>query len=231
MKEWTSPFNPFNSLKLLLWSDRVRGILDGKFYPPVSVTVDPTNSCNYSCRDCIFEMQAGKRFIKESLSRKELFGLADFLGSWEEDGRRVESVCIAGGGEPLLNLNTFEFIERLRDRNLEVSLITNGSLISFDNLRLLVDNLKFIGISMNAGNASSYSVMQGVQEKYFYKVINRVSALIAIRDKYKSKMTVGYKFLFSPSNYRTIYMGALIAKTIGIDDFRSEEHTSELQSH
>ena len=55
LKEWTfqKRWNPFNSYKLLVHVDRWREIRRNRpVPPPVLITVDPTNVCNYNCTWC-----------------------------------------------------------------------------------------------------------------------------------------------------------------------------------
>lgn len=55
IKEWTAQkrWNPFNSYKLLVHVERWRQIKRGRpIPPPVLITVDPTNICNFNCVWC-----------------------------------------------------------------------------------------------------------------------------------------------------------------------------------
>ena len=49
MREWTNPYNPFNSMKVLIWREHLEGIVRQEFLPPVTADTDPTNLCNYNC--------------------------------------------------------------------------------------------------------------------------------------------------------------------------------------
>jgi hypothetical protein len=73
--------NPFNSKKLLAHVYRWRLIRRGRpLPPPVLITVDPTNVCNFKCAWC------NAAYIREhrqgSLSATALHRLADFLPLW-----------------------------------------------------------------------------------------------------------------------------------------------------
>ena len=104
-QEWnpSKRWNPFNSYKLLSHVHRWKQIKRGKpIPPPVLITIDPTNVCNFNCVWCNAEFIRKKR--KGSLSEKMLLNLADFLPRWGEGNPNwkpgVEAICIAGGGEP-----------------------------------------------------------------------------------------------------------------------------------
>ena len=53
MQEWKDPYNPFNSMKVLIWPEHLKGIADQNFLPPVQVDTDPSNKCNYDCLWCL----------------------------------------------------------------------------------------------------------------------------------------------------------------------------------
>ena len=131
-REWipSKQWNPFNSYKLLAHVERWRRIKRGKpIPPPILITVDPSNVCNLNCAWCNAEFIRKER--KGRLSEKILLDLADFLPRWGEGNfvwkRGVEAVCIAGGGEPLLNPATATFIDALIEKEIEVGIVTNGT--------------------------------------------------------------------------------------------------------
>ena len=52
MKEWTNPWNPFNSAKVLLWKEHLEGCAKENYLPPVTVDIDPANRCMFDCPHC-----------------------------------------------------------------------------------------------------------------------------------------------------------------------------------
>src|SRR5512144_2626097 len=78
--EWnpTKRWNAFNSYKLLAHVSRWRNIKRGKAIPPpILITVDPTNVCNFECEWCNAAHIRATR--KRHLSETALARLADFL--------------------------------------------------------------------------------------------------------------------------------------------------------
>ena len=89
-QEWaaTKRWNPFNSYKLLSHVHRWRQIKRGKpIPPPVLITVDPTNACNFGCAWCNAAFVRTHR--KGSLSEQALMNIADFLPRWGEGKQQV----------------------------------------------------------------------------------------------------------------------------------------------
>ena len=149
MREWSSPYNSFNSMKALMWREHFEGFAKQDFLPPLTVDTDPSNRCNFDCPWCnAFDNMAKK---PNDLSKDHLFLLADFYAEWG-----VKSTCVAGGGEPLINKATPSFLERLSKNGLESGLITNGSLITDEIAEVIAKNCRWMGVSVDAGHSKTY---------------------------------------------------------------------------
>jgi hypothetical protein len=221
-KRW----NPFNSNKLLAHVYRWRLIRRGRLLPPpVLITVDPTNLCNFNCVWC------NAAYIREhrqnSLSASALRGLADFLPRWGEGNPDfppgVEAICIAGGGEPLLNPHTPEFIDRVTAHGVQVGLVTNGT-------RLLeaVDAMSqctWIGISVDAGTDATFNRLKGLPpaSTALTLLADNIAILIDYAKKHHLRLGyshpsygVSYKYLlYNRDNLGEMYQAAKLAKAIG----------------
>ena len=225
-KEWASDkkFNPFNSDKLLTQVYRWRKVLRGHPIPqPALVTVDPANMCNLKCIWCnagyILDHNSGM------LSRNSMIELADFLSSWKphtdwEPG--VEAVCVAGGGEPLVNPHTGEFIDRCAGNGIEVGVVTNGTLI--DKFLDPLSKCVWVGVSVDAGNAKTFETLK--KRDNFDKVISNMSDLVDKSHRESSRLStdlqgygVTYKYLLHPDNVSDVSAAIKIAKEIGCKNF------------
>lgn len=220
MKEWNNPYNPFNSFKVLLWRDHLEGLAKENYLIPVGVDVDPSNKCNYNCAFC-----NGYNVITESnqlMSEEHLLKLANFLKEWGKNTKEghPKSVCIGGGGEPLMNPATPVFIEKLFKNGIEVGLITNGSLINNKNITTLVKNSRWIGVSVDAGTSKTYQKIKGIKEDLFYIVCENISKLVKKSKELGVKNNVTFKFLLSPTNAEEIYKAAKLAKLLGVVNFQ-----------
>lgn len=226
-REWnlSKKWNPFNSYKLLSHVDRWRRIKRGRpIPPPVLVTVDPTNVCNFDCVWCNAEFIRKKR--KGSLSEKMLAGLADFLPRWgtANSGFKpgVESVCVAGGGEPLLNPATAVFIDRLISNGIEVGIVTNGSQL-IENIDAL-SQCTWVGVSMDAGRSKTFDKLKGVSSNktYFDRIIEGIAVLSDYARRQHTRLGlkhpaygVSYKYLLYKDNIGEVYQATKQAKEIG----------------
>jgi len=211
--EWLNPFNPFNSMKALLWRGHFEAILKGNFLPPVSVDIDPSNACNANCSWCIQAGYRGKT-SKSNLSKETLLDLADNLGRWG-----IKGACIGGGGEPLMSNHVPDLIYALNKAGVQPALITNGILLEGSVCDALVKHARFTGISVDAGTADDWSKEKRTDRKYFDRIIDNIARLASLRDKRGSSLQIGYKMVIHPSNYGHIYEAVSLAKRIGANDF------------
>lgn len=98
-----------------------------------SVEIDVTNRCN---SDCIFCFQGSRHYSKKELNIKEYSALF-------YDLKMMGCYYIGfSGGEPFLRSDLLEIISLAKDYGFRVSLISNGSLVTFKTL----DKLKEIGL-------------------------------------------------------------------------------------
>lgn len=225
--EWKAQkrWNPFNSYKLLVHVERWRNIRRGRpIPPPVLITVDPTNVCNFNCAWC------NAAYIREHrnfrLSEATLRGLADYLPRWgarsglPEPG--VKAVCVAGGGEPLLNQATPVFVDMAVQRGVEVGMVTNGS-----HIHDCIDALSqctWVGVSVDAGSARTFNALKGLPEKshVFDRVIQNVAMLVDYSKRHYTQLGkhhpsygVSYKYLLYKENIGEVFNAAKLAKAIG----------------
>ncbi len=229
--EWSvhKKWNPFNSYKLLAHVPRWSLIKRGKAIPqPALVTVDPINRCNLRCQWC----NAG--YILEhrqrALSKQTLLDLADFLAEWQgspEWPKGVEAVCVAGGGEPLLNRHVGSFIERCVKNGIEVGVVTNGTVI--DRFLEPLSLCTWVGVSVDAGSNQVYNRLKGLKPEaiVFDHVIENVMRLIAYSKARQAPLAsnrsgghgVSYKFLLCDGNIEDVHRAGRIAKTIGCKNY------------
>lgn len=226
--EWSPSkrWNPFNSYKLLTHVGRWSYIRRGRpLPPPVLITVDPTNVCNLSCTWCNASFIRRER--SQALSGRALRRLASFLPRWVlRDGVGsfgVDAVCIAGGGEPLLNPATPEFIDALAASGIHVGLVTNGSRIA-DAVDAL-SQCTWVGVSVDAGTRATYNRLKGLTpaNNLFAKVLDNIATLADYARRHHARLGldhpaygVSFKYLlYDRTNIGEIYQATKLAKELG----------------
>lgn len=155
-----------SKIKLLRYFDRVQGILDGDFLPPVMADVDLVNgACNLNCEWCC---QRGSQETKKAIfmPMDTIKKMGPFCKKWG-----IKSWRIAGDSEPTLNPNIHYLFQNGYENGIHMGLITNGVLLDkVKNLHLL----SWLGISLDAATAKTWSRLKGSSEKNFHRIINNI---------------------------------------------------------
>ena len=223
INEWASPFNPFNSIKILMWRKYIEACLKQEYLIPPMVDIDLSPHCNFKCGHCNAKGIINNK--DNNLSLSHYLKLADFLRDWRIEGReeRVLSCCISGGGESLTHKGHDKIFQRLYDNNIEVGLITNGSLVTSKDIKIIAETCKWVGFSMDAATPKTYNKIKFADSKLSGTVFNHVCEnLKKIAQHYKEigkTNATCFKFLLTPTNSHEIYEAAKLAKSLGVHDF------------
>lgn len=225
-QEWStkSKYNSFNSYKGLTWHDShyvpiskwFKG--EGQLPPPIELSLDPGHLCNFRCKHC-----NAQRYLvhkteevpadKKTMTQEHLKNLIDFCARW-----KVRGICIGGGGEPLMNRNIWHMPSYIKEKGMESSFATNGSLINEEIAREMM-NCRWVGVSIDAATREIFEKVHGVD--HFDKVIKNLRLLVKLKKETGSKVDISYKFLINPQNWHEIYEACKIAKEIGVRDFHA----------
>ncbi len=158
--------------------------------PPYSVELHLTSVCNYDCYHCSY---ANRRKSAVYLKQEIINGLIDNL----INSTRAKGVYFSGGGEPTTLKNWDLYIKRLLENNIEVSLVTNGSLIKPQHLPI-ISNLNYIAISI-------YSIKSETAKKITgSKKIEHSFLLPEEIKKHSGKTVVGARCVINRFNYDEI---------------------------
>jgi organic radical activating enzyme len=172
-----------SKIKLLRYFDRVQGILDGNFLPPIMADVDLVSGhCNLNCEWCA--QRASQETKKTTFMPIDTIKkMGPFCKKWG-----VKSWRIAGDSEPTLNPNIDHLLRSGHENGISMGLITNGVLLDqVKDLQLL----SWIGVSLDASTAKTWSQLKGSTEKNFHRVIDNIKR---IRDNIPG-LEVSIKFI------------------------------------
>src|SRR3984957_19590726 len=134
--------------------------------------ISVTDRCNFRCVYCRSADPENYRDHDEILSWPELYRLA---GIFKTLGIRKMRVT---GGEPLVRPGVEEFISHLRDLSIEdISMTTNGHLLSERCARLVSAGLQRINISLDSLDAAKFERI--TRTKSFASVMNGIDVVQA----------------------------------------------------
>jgi len=124
-----------------------------RFPPPEYLLWEITLRCNLRCLHCAAGAGSPRR---GELSTDEALDLCDRIA-----GLGVPSVALMGG-EPLLRKDWRKIARRLRDRGIEVGLITNGLLFDEKAARDVLDlGICQVGVSLDGATAEVHEKQRG----------------------------------------------------------------------
>ena len=210
----------------------------------------PNNKCNFRCSYCY---SAYGRSGKEITSQKLFAALDYFLNSDRAANERL-TISVLGGGEPLLSWRLLKSaldyaykINGKRNRELPVSLVTNGSIISDE----IISYCKEKDISLSV----SFDILEDIQNKQrgSYELVKnninkfakqgldvalntvitndnvtRMNEMIRhMADKFPLVKKVSFKSLISDSYFSTIESRELYYKQFVDNFFEAQEIAKE----
>lgn len=222
-KEWNNQYNPFNSLKVLAWYERMLGIKDGKFAAPVNIALDILSGSQTHKKCGEFNCEFCMSNLEEVPSEAEipfdiLIKLPKFFNEWG-----VKSLCVAGHhSDPLIynNNHLCEFLKECWENKVEVGLVTNGAYFNNRTIEAATKYCKFIGFSINAGNRSTHARMTKTKPEIFDRIIDNIKRIAEFKEKNNLECQIGYKFLITDKSYTSILDGVKLAREIGVNHFQ-----------
>lgn len=118
-------------------------------FGPICINLDLTSACNFSCPHCVDSaiLNSGTQLESEDMKRS--------LRILHEKG--LLAVILLGGGEPTLHSNFGEIVRYIKDKKLQVGIVTNGSRL--DKITDIVERLRrkdWIRISIDAAKEKTF---------------------------------------------------------------------------
>ncbi len=127
-------------------------------YAPFLVVWDFTHKCNLSCKHCYSNSGATH---ETELTTEEALGVVDQL---------VDAGVIAlafSGGEPLSRKDFFEVASYAAKRGLYVSVATNGTLLTKENVwKLKQAKINYVEVSIDGATANTHDSFRGVPSAF-----------------------------------------------------------------
>lgn len=193
----------FDPLRLLQQSGFVDQYLNGENPFPVSVEIDPANTCNHDCGFCIYHSmhEPGRR---EKLPDELLFSVIDQL---RELGSK--SLLFVGGGEPMTHPRTVEAIELAASYGMSCGLVTNGSLVDPARGARLKQAATYVRFSFDAATRETHLALHRKDD--FGRIVTNLRALAEA----EGPCTVGTGYFINEANWREIVSNARLVKDAG----------------
>ena len=120
---------------------------------PTIMYLNISTFCNLACKYCFIENNpnSNQKYTKMSFETAKI-AIDKFLAELEKN-EIIDSQIIFYGGEPLTNFEVvkkaIEYIQNKKKENITLTIITNGTLLTKENIQYLMDKHIGIGISLD----------------------------------------------------------------------------------
>lgn len=202
---------PYSQLKVFYHPEIINNLLNNERCSPIYIRIKPTNKCNHSCSYCHYkhsyldldEFNPDDEIPKEKMM--ELIEDMSFLGT--------KAVTFSGGGEPLLYPYIEETMERVISKGIDLSIITNGSLLSDDRARILA-KAKWVRLSIESISDEQYCNIRGIKKGSFDTLCGNIANFSGIKEK---NCELGVNVVVNRENYNEVFQIGRLMKTLGVN--------------
>ncbi|MDH3519397.1 MAG: radical SAM protein [Myxococcales bacterium] len=155
-------------------------------HAPISINLDLTTACNYRCDHCIdWDILNTKHRHDEETLRSAIITMVE---------RGLRSTILIGGGEPTIYPGFSDFVRFLKDLELQVAIVTNGS--RGDKLLEIADVLEtpdWVRLSLDAGGNELFRAMHKPVKKSLS--LDEICAWIPRIKQRNPNFQVGYSYI------------------------------------
>jgi pyrroloquinoline quinone biosynthesis protein E len=177
------------------------------FFKPIVMDIEPTTGCNFRCTMC---QVSSENFVAKNLDLK-LFKKVIV------ENQQLIKIKLQGMGEPLINKNFHEMVSFANKFGIAVEFVTNGSLLTRENINKLSDNLlSTISISIDGATKETFENIR--VKSNFDVVIANVKNLINHFKSKKNKTEIKALSLIQKKNFHEIENITKICKDLGFDN-------------
>lgn len=221
-----------SELRVLRWTDRIQGILDGKQYGPIRANLDLTNLCSHACPWCepVDFRKATIADKNHTLSAEVAAAVMDDL-----DAMDCRAIQFSGGGEPTLHPEFGALLILAKLHQFRTLVVTHGGFID-KWIGQLGDCADHVRVSLDASSESEHQQMHGSKEGEFDHIRQNIQALVDYRGLQKwPEIGITYNVADCNSNNISLRRIRQVAEELRVDyvQFRplSEDRPKRFTSH
>ncbi len=172
-------------------------------YMPRLIFWEVTKGCNLRCIHC--------RATATELSSPLDLPTAKALNVIEQVSQYASPILVLSGGEPLFRADIFQLARYATDRGLRVALATNGTQVSKEIARKIVDaGVRRVSISLDGACAATHDAFRGIPGAFD-------AALRGFRNLKEVGMSVQINTTIARHNAHELPAVLELARTIGAD--------------
>ncbi len=205
---------PYSNLKIFGHLEELHKVRNGQRVAPIYVRIKPTNRCNQNCYYCHYKnpyLELDQYRPGDEIERGKM---REIICDFKSIG--VKAVTFSGGGEPLLYPYIEETMESVLESGIQLSIITNGSLLKGRKAELL-SKANWVRISLESGCSDTYSKIRGVGGDAFAKISENIRNFAQIKN---ADCELGVNFVIGPQNYKEVYQAGKLMQSLGVNHIK-----------
>ena len=162
-----------------------------------------TKGCNLRCIHC--------RATATELNSPTDLPTRAALNIIDEIAASANPILVLSGGEPLYRSDIFQLARRATDRRLRVALATNGTLVTNDVARMIVDaGVRRVSISLDGADAATHDQFRGIAGAFD-------AAVRGLRNLKSLGMSVQINMTIARHNAHQLPDVLELARNLGVD--------------
>lgn len=162
-----------------------------------------TKGCNLRCIHC--RASATELSSPNDLETRRALGIIDQIAE------AANPILVLSGGEPLYRSDIFQLARYATDKGLRVALATNGTLVTKEVARMIVDSgVKRVSISLDGADALTHDAFRGIPGAFD-------AAVYGLRNLKALGMSVQINMTIARHNARQLPQVLDLARSLGAD--------------
>jgi radical SAM protein with 4Fe4S-binding SPASM domain len=162
-----------------------------------------TKGCNLRCIHC--------RATATELSSPLDLSTTKALGIIDQIAAAASPILVLSGGEPLYRSDIFQLARYATEKRLRVALATNGTLVTKDVARMIVDSgVKRVSISLDGADSATHDAFRGIPGAF-------EAAVYGLRNLKTLGMSVQINMTIARHNAHQLPQVLDLAKSMGAD--------------
>lgn len=205
---------PYSNLKIFGHTDRITEVMSGNRIAPIYIRIKPTNLCNQNCNYCHYKnpyLDLDQYNYNDLIPHDKMIEIIEDMKIMD-----VKAVTFSGGGEPLLYPYIEETMEKILKANIDLSIITNASLLHKRKAKLLA-KAKWVRVSLDAASGATYEYIRGLKQGAFDEVCCNIEDFAKIKDE---QCELGVNFVVGKDNYKEVYDAGKLMKNLGVNHIK-----------
>lgn len=207
--------NKYSDHKIVHFPQKLESLRTGIVTAPIYVRVKPINKCCHDCFFCVYNKENSN--MHDNMDRADMLStnkLFEILDDFKDMG--VKALTYSGGGEPLMHPHIVDVLNKTKENNIDLSILTNAQLLSGDRAKALKD-AKWVRVSMDYCTAEQFTASRGGNPKMFDNILENLHNFATIKNP---DCDLAVNFIITKENHKDIANVAKLLKEAKVDNVR-----------